>query len=347
MITVATTQEASAVRVLVSPSYGSPETRRHWADTVDREIPFAELPYAATLLPEERQALLALHPEGRARFWGARPRHDRKMADVRTGDIVLFTGQNRVRAVGEVGAMFRNRAFADLLWPPQPGESGWHTVYSLLDLVPSDITYAQLNAALEYRPRHNFPGQMVVRGAKAQSVLDECLITPGSRLEAAVDDSRVREAVRIAATEERRTHAAVYERTRGLVVAERRESELVAEFRRHLIAQGRTPARFYCPAGVSDIYVADEAEDAELIEAKSKSTHHHVRQALGQLLDYARYSPRPLRRLSGLFPVLPSHDDIGLLHRYGIDVLHRDGPGSFRRLPADEATRNLMRRLWS
>jgi hypothetical protein len=87
------------------------------------------------LTTEQRDQLRALHEDGNARFWGATPAHDGKLADVVTGDVVLFTGQNRVRAIGEVGAIFRNRALADLLWPPQAGGQSWHTVCSLLDLV--------------------------------------------------------------------------------------------------------------------------------------------------------------------------------------------------------------------
>ncbi|MFE2636036.1 hypothetical protein ACFXKF_14795 [Streptomyces scopuliridis] len=340
------------MRVLISPSYGSSGTRRHWSDTVDQEIPFTERRYDEVLAPQQREQLTALHPEERARFWGATASHDKKMADVATGDIVLFTGQNQVRAVGEVGAVFRNRSLADLLWPPKHGEKSWHTVYSLLDVVPADIPYSQLNATIGYKPAHNFPGQMVLRDDKARSVLEEFMITPGTEWSRAADgppesrDASPRQAVRVAATEEMRTRTASYERTRRLVVVERLESELVSEFKLHLAAQGRIPTRFYCPSGISDIYV-ENAGDAELIEAKSKPTHHHIRQALGQLLDYAPHSPQPIQRLAGLFPSSPTRADAGLLHRYGIDVIHRESPGIFHRLPASHGTRELMRRIWS
>ena len=88
--------------VLISPSHGSAETRRHWADTVERPVDFMARRYDGLLASEQRESLLALHPEARARFWGATPAHDGKFADVTTGDVVLFTGQNRVRAIGEV-----------------------------------------------------------------------------------------------------------------------------------------------------------------------------------------------------------------------------------------------------
>lgn len=341
------------VRVLISPSYGSAETRRHWADTVDREVDFTAARYEQLLAPVQHEQLQILHSDGRARFWGATPAHDQKMADVATGDVVLFTGQNRVRAIGEVGVIFRNRAFADLLWPPGNSGKSWHTVYTLLDLVPADIPYAQLNASLGYKAAHSFPGQMVLRGDKAQSVLEDFMITPGAAWDGSLSPAPAqpqtppaRDSVRIAAMEELRTRRAGYERARRLVVVDRREAELVREFRRHLAAEGRFAKRFFCPSGISDIYIEDGA-DTEVIEAKSASGHRHVRQALAQLLDYGPHSPIPAQRLAALFPDVPSSEDVGLLHRYGIDSIHQVAHGGFRRLPAPSERRSLMREIWS
>lgn len=341
------------MRVLISPSYGSPGTRRHWADTVDQHVDFMAARHDGLLTEEERAELLALHPEGRARFWGATPRHDAKFTDVATGDVVLFTGQNRVRAIGEVGAIFRNRAFADGLWPPKHGEQSWHTVYSLLDVVPADIPYPELNASLGYRTGHNFPGQMVIRGAKARNVLADFLITPGTEWDAGSWrasqqrlDAGERDAIRRAAAEELRTRRTGYERTRKLIVVERREAELVRAYRRFLIRRGHKADRFFCPSGISDIYV-ETADGAEVVEAKSVHDHKHVRQALAQLLDYAPYSPMPAQRLTGLFPESPGPEDIELLHRYGIDCVFRENHDGFRRLPAPEQRRALMRGVWS
>ncbi|MFB6643012.1 hypothetical protein ACFCYF_37970 [Streptomyces chartreusis] len=337
------------VRVLVSPSYGSPETRRHWADTVDRQVEFTAPRVDSVLTGEQREQLGSLHPEGSARFWGATPAHDRKLADVAAGDVVLFTGQGQVRAIGEVGAIFRNGALADLLWPPRNGGASWHTVYSLLDLVPADIPYEELNASIGYRPAHNFPGQMVLRGDKARSVLEDFMITP-SVAEPPVprpptpDDP---DPVRLAALEELRTNRTEYRRSRRLIVVDRREARLVREYRGFLAARGVTASRFYCPSGISDMYV-DAADEPEVIEAKSASGHSHVRQALAQLLDYAPHSPSPARRLTALFPEVPERADVELLHRYGIDCVHHEPPqGGFRRLPASSERRALMREIWS
>ena len=69
--------------------------------------------------------LLSLHPTGRARFWGAITRYDSSFDQLVTGDVVLFTGQRRIQAVGRIGCKFRNQMLADLLWAPtRSGEAG-------------------------------------------------------------------------------------------------------------------------------------------------------------------------------------------------------------------------------
>ncbi len=341
------------MRVLISPSYGSPTTRRHWADTVDQLVPFTDDRYVHALSAEQRARLQTVHPDGTACLWGAGPAHDTKMCDVVPGDIVLFTGQGRVRAVAEIGTIFRNAELADLLWPPEPGGRSWHTVYTLLDLVEADIPYSELNAVLGYQPNYSYPGQLVLRGDKAQSVLDEFMITSGLFFSRActepvpAPDTGSQEAVRRAAAEEMRTSKTSYRRTGRLIVVDRREARLVAAFKQHLASCGREPAdRFYCRSGVSDLYLED-AEGAELIEAKSAASHHCVRQALGQLLDYAPYCPAPPDRLSALLPSAPARADLALLHRYGIDCVHRDTSGAFVRAEAPAERRELMRVVWS
>ncbi|MER5253445.1 hypothetical protein [Streptomyces sp. NPDC002855] len=340
------------MRVLISPSYGSAETRRHWADTLAQQVNFTDGRYSEALTTQQENWLLELHPDGMARFWGATPSHDKKMQGVATGDVVLFTGGNRVRAVGEVGAVFRNRDLADRLWPPSEDGKSWHTVYSVLDLTDAAIPYADLNMAIGYKSAHNFPGQMVLTDEKARSVLEEFMITPGtewsrrSRDVVPPADEQTRHATRTAALEEQRTRQTSYSRSKRLIIVNRHESSLVSEFRQQLLAEGRAAGRFYCPGGISDLYVTDD-NGAELIEAKSNSGHRYVREALGQLLDYAPHSPQGADRLSALFPDRPAADDIALLHRYGVDCVHRVAPGLFARVPAPRGCRDRMRQMWS
>lgn len=57
------------------------------------------------------------------------------------GDVVLLTGRKRVLAVGEVGLVFRNPAFARALWNPEPRTCAWDNVYRLLHLSRTEIPY--------------------------------------------------------------------------------------------------------------------------------------------------------------------------------------------------------------
>jgi hypothetical protein len=53
------------------------------------------------------------------------------MQKLAAGDVVLFTGQSAVRAVGEIGVLFQNPGFADLLWSPDEQNGSYLNVYSL------------------------------------------------------------------------------------------------------------------------------------------------------------------------------------------------------------------------
>jgi hypothetical protein len=114
-----------------------------------------------------------------------------------------------------------------------------------------------------------------------------------------------------------------------------------------LAAKGLDVQRVKTPTGgVTDLYVTGSA-DIEIIEAKSSADHLYVRQALGQLLDYAPHSPEPATRLAGLFPHLPATTDVELLHRYGIDCIFRTSANTFERLDASDEQRVTMQSVWS
>ncbi|MFD9733331.1 hypothetical protein [Umezawaea sp. NPDC059074] len=50
---------------------------------------------------------------------------------------MLLTGRKHVLAIGEVGHVFRDPAFARRLWNPDPGKCVWDNVYSLRGYRPS------------------------------------------------------------------------------------------------------------------------------------------------------------------------------------------------------------------
>jgi hypothetical protein len=98
---------------------------------------------------------------------------------------------------------------------------------------------------------------------------------------------------------------------------------------------------------VTDLHLVRSDGNVEIVEAKGRADHHHVRQALGQLLDYAPdVRPTP-DFLSALFPIRPADADGALLHRYGTDVIYHLGAGNFAREAAPAASREAMRSVWT
>jgi hypothetical protein len=88
-------------------------------------------------------------------------------------------------------------------------------------------------------------------------------------------------------------------------------------------------------------------EEADLVEAKVSARHRYVREALGQLLDYAAHCTLPVNRLTALFPKAPASSDIQLLHAYGIDCLYWAGGDMFSRLEAPAEARQRIATAWS
>jgi hypothetical protein len=82
----------------------------------------------------------------------------------------------------------------------------------------------------------------------------------------------------------------------------------------------------------------------EIIEAKSSTRHRKVREALGQILDYAHSMVGPVDRIATPFPARPSYDDVALLGHYGIDVIYRNDDGTFERRDASDARRAVWRK---
>ncbi|ANZ43039.1 hypothetical protein BBK82_26460 [Lentzea guizhouensis] len=155
------------VQVVIQPSYGTPEARRHWADTLTRTVPFREAGLDATDLAELTDA----HPSGRARFWGATAQHDRRMDTLEAGAVVLLTGRKHVLAIGEVGHSFRDPAFARHLWRPDPARCLWSNVYSFRRYWPARIPYEEIWALPGFTTGDNFMGLRFLSPDKAAVVL--------------------------------------------------------------------------------------------------------------------------------------------------------------------------------
>ncbi|MFL6126068.1 hypothetical protein [Actinophytocola sp.] len=164
------------VQVIIQPSYGKADTRRHWADTLDQPVAFHR--YADVLTPWQRERLAATHPDGTARFWGATAKHDKRMATLEAGDVALLTGQKHVRAVGEIGCVFANEEFARTLWRPRPGTCLWRNVYTLRAYRFVMIPYEEVWALPGFTVGDNFMGLRFL-GAEKSATIPSGLDVPG------------------------------------------------------------------------------------------------------------------------------------------------------------------------
>ncbi|MEU5554074.1 N-6 DNA methylase [Micromonospora sp. NPDC047793] len=159
--------------VLIAPSYGNRATRKRFADTLADPVNFLDDELRAALSEAEARELLAEHPGGAARFWGALPSHNGIIDRLRSGDLIVFTGQNRVQAIGTLACKLRNQALAELLWPPDPGAPGWVNVYSVVEFRRlSGPGYSELRRWVGSNERDVFQSARALTPAKSAAVLD-------------------------------------------------------------------------------------------------------------------------------------------------------------------------------
>lgn len=334
--------------LLVHPSLGSRDGAVNVERSLHVPVDFTTGPLAATLTAGQQVALLDRHPTGLARFWGTYAHNAAKIARVREGDVVLFTGRGHCWAVGVMGYRFDNADFAQVLWRETQGKGTYQHVYALAAFEYADIPYEAINQPLGLKPSNHFQSMTVYdRGGKAEAIMDALHLQVPSTAYDLLDDAvavELADEVRFAPIEEVWTPVAVATIDAQARLFLRGEAMLVQAYAASL--RGASSDRCFTAAGVTDMCV-HTPDGLELIEAKSAADRGYVRQALAQLLHYAPHvRPRPVRA-SALFPVSPDAAGVALLHRYGIDCIYRSGPGRYPRLPAPPEARELITRFWS
>ena len=200
--------------------------------------------------------------------WGATATHTRMMSALSQGDIVLFTGEKKLKAIGEVGFLFQNATFADALWRHDDKEDGYAFIYSVTGIRHLDRDIGDLLSLPGFNPKDPLTGQRFVRDDQVEPIIEAFEIQ-------------------------------------------------------------------YCEGD----------GEVEVVEAKSLATQEKVREAAAQLFDYAVHAPKPVTRLSGLFPEPPKAEALAYLARLGIDCLYPDGDG-FARVEAPAARREYLLPVW-
>jgi hypothetical protein len=142
------------VQVLIQPAYGTADARRYGAESLEKTVDFRA--HADLLDPADLARLNALHASGRARFWGAKDKYDRRMDTVTTGDV---------------GHGFRNPAFARRLWNPDPGKCLFSNVYSLRRHRRAGIPYEEIWALPGFTTGDNFMGLRFLDEPKSAAII--------------------------------------------------------------------------------------------------------------------------------------------------------------------------------
>lgn len=135
-----------------------------------------------------------------------------------------------------------------------------------------------------------------------------------------------RPTVQVVPVEEAHTERAFVAPDRQPYELERREASLVHRYRQHLQYQGHQVSRLcVIPPGESRPLSSDLWDETtrELIEAKGTVTRDHLRQAVGQLLDYGRFAGADTHAV--LVPSRPRDDLLAFLASASVDTIYPDG----------------------
>jgi hypothetical protein len=268
------------------------------------------------------------------------------MARIGIGDVVLLTGTNKIKAVGEIGYLCRNEAFADKLWErDEHGDSFVH-VYTVANVRYVERPKEDLLSLPGFSSKDPLAGQRLVKAECVPDIL-RVFDIPTPLLEAEREtefaERFVRHALcRMTDVERRHIHSFMVTRGGDVTTARRVESALVAEYQYQCY-----PERFrgFQNDGMRVDLYRENGDEVELIEAKSLATTQKVREAVGQLLDYAPHSPRPVTRLTALFPERPTESSVRFLHRLGVDCVYLC-EDVFVREAAQAVQREYMLRVW-
>ncbi|MDJ0105135.1 hypothetical protein QM646_01850 [Rhodococcus erythropolis] len=347
--------------VLIQPSFGNPQARKNYSETLAQPFPFDNGALRNALTVTEYEHLSDLHSDGSARFWATPRNQDKIMSRLKKGDVVLFTGQNHVKAIGEVGAIFRNPEAGNAMWPPQETHGPYLNVYSLISFQETEIPYTDLRKLTDTpnsKGGDNYMGARLYDNDRAARILDGLLIETATEYAASaelaaarISNTPVWDQGAVVGAEAHHTDSATGTSPARTFVADRAEARLVVDYKNFLRANGdrRSQQRLKSVVGFSDIYLLPDAPGrgaAEIVEAKSSASHSKVREALAQLLDYVIHATTEVDALTALFEGAPRPRDIHWLSNYGIGCAFRDGQGGFAMLTPPESRVSAMKAVW-
>ncbi|GAA0288667.1 hypothetical protein [Kineococcus aurantiacus] len=162
------------MRRIVQQPAGSPESHKHYKDTVESPVSFAA--HASLLTSTDLQILSQLHPTGSAAMWGAKPGKGevnvKQYANMSPGDFVVFASNKRIFRGGTVTHKFRNAALAESLWQRDEEGETWELMFALDELRELDLTYAEYNTVVGYGANAIVQGFRVLGEEKSAALFE-------------------------------------------------------------------------------------------------------------------------------------------------------------------------------
>ncbi|MCX2949757.1 hypothetical protein [Lentzea sp. NEAU-D7] len=335
--------------VLLAPCYGNTKTRRRYHKTIEASIDFESNEHRELPQAPELAALRDLHPSGRAHCWGAIATHDRMMDRLRIGDVVVFTGDNKVKAAGEVGYLVRNQPLADRMWDQFDSGRSFVNVYSVRNIRVIERPQREVWRRLGFDEGDNAAGQRLVTDERAERILTELQIaTVVTEARISAELTAINQALTtgsyIIPVENFHIDVVSQHVAERNAQYDRVESQLVSQHQHFHTDVVFTSFRTHNDKR-ADLYRVEQ-DEVEIVEAKSLANHEKVREATAQSLDYSAQSRRPVTRLSPLFPLRLAQYGIDYLHRLGIDCIYRSADGSLVRDAAPDTRRAYMHPVW-
>ncbi|TGG78523.1 hypothetical protein D8771_25000 [Streptomyces albus] len=174
--------DARASVHLQPASLASKTVRKHYEDTIVRPVRFAD--HAALLDPAVLQTLRGLFPREEAQMWGVTPGQNNanvpKIAKMRPGDVVFFSGNKRLYLAGTVALAWHNPALAEHLWS-RDEDTGltWEYMYALSGVRGLDVPMDEVRRLLGWKPTRNIMGFNQVKQEEGELLLELIDFDPG------------------------------------------------------------------------------------------------------------------------------------------------------------------------
>lgn len=323
-------------RVVLQPA-GSPESQKHYEDTVKNSIPLAQ---CAGLPTVDTTILQAAFPDGLAQFWGATPalnsanlkKHDK----LRPGDIVLFVESARAFSRARIRHAFRSSQLAKQLWGLDKHGQTWELMFAIDEVTPVDIAVPDINQVVGYRPNNIVQGFTVLDDAKSASLLDYL-----GEFENTEPTSTASDDIAVAYFKPKDSSEYLATIQAHTQLRRRDHERLIADFGAAITKRGFTPATNVYPRDLT----LDHNADHWLVEAKmvyDGDATSAVRAVVGQLFQYRHflYPQASPPKLVALFNEPIGDAYVEFLEGLGIASIWRDSSGwSISQIAVDDGLR--------